>query len=280
MKETIPNKETLDRLLELGANLAHVKNLPAEDGHVPFGIIPSGCKAEDLSKFFPLQRIVQSVKLLEAGSFIDYVNRYKTGDTLIFSAISETGVEFTALMDYHTAAPALCPGYCSHRATFVAIETPEWKVWKAANRLAMTQVGFATFLEDNLSLFVQPTGAELLEMVRSLHGHRNARFNTALRLDNGSYSVSYDEDVVVKGSSITSNGELELPPTITAMLAVFQGSDPYAVQARLKSRCEDRKLVLFYETISLAKIIRESILLLVEQVAEKTGIVPLLGSPS
>jgi hypothetical protein len=68
-----------------------------------------------------------------------------------------------------------------------------------------------------------------------------------------------------------------LPPMIMGGIAVFQGSNPYMVPARLKSRCEDRRLVLFFETVALHAIVRESILLLVKQVAEKTKIVPLLG---
>jgi len=235
---------------------------------------------ESLEQYFPPTRIQQRVILLEAGSFIEYVNHFKGPDTLIFANVSETGADFTAVLDYHGAAPELDPAYCSHIAKFTAIETPEWKTWKAANRQAMDQVKFATFLEDNLTLFVDPSGAALLELVKSLHGHRNARFTSSLRLDNGSYAVSYDEDISVRGTSSTQSGALELPPVIKAGMRVFQGADAYEIPARLKSRCEERKLVLYFETIGLPTIVRESILLLVKQIEDGTSIIPLLGNPA
>ena len=270
------DKETIKTLVALGAKEAQILQ---PTGAVPMLVIPADQKVESLEHLFPPARIKRQVALLEATSFIEYVNRFKTADTLIFANVSETGAKFTAMLDYHGAAPELKPAYCSHIAEFTAIETPEWKIWKAANRIPMDQVKFATFLEDNAALFVEPTGADLLELVRSLHGHRNARFNTALRLDNGAYSVSFDEEIVVKGTSSTKSGEFELPPTIKAGMAVFQGADAYEVPARLKSRCEDRKLSLFFETIAMHTIVRESILLLVKQISDGTKIIPMLGNP-
>ncbi len=266
----------LDRIVELSGNFPI---RAAVQTGVPFLVIPDGMKLESLERLIPPQRIKRHVQFLEASSFCDYVNKFKNSNTLIFANVSESGCKFLAILDYHAPMPDLTPAYCDHVATFTAIETPEWKTWREANRQAMNQVEFATWLEDNQKLFVEPTGAELLELVRTLHGHNNARFNTALRLDNGSFSVSYDEDVVVKGASVAKGGEFELPPVIKAGIAVFQGGEKYEVSARLKSRCADRKLSLFFETISYHEIVRESILLLTKQIGEETKIVPLLGNP-
>jgi hypothetical protein len=40
----------------------------------------------------------------------------------------------------------------------------------AANRIKMSQSDFATFLEENQKLIVNPTGAELLELISTLEG--------------------------------------------------------------------------------------------------------------
>ena len=286
----IDQKEAIELLLQTGRAQQEVRDNIAGD---PFFITPSGV-ATGLKGFYPPRRIEQSVTLLDAGSFISYVNAYKRPQTVIFADVTETGCTLTAVLDYHappTAQTPELPMYCRHKATFTAIETPEWKIWKAANRQSMSQVEFATWLEDNLHLFVQPlkedgtpdkdspTPAELLELIRSLHGHQNARFNTALRLDNGAFSVSYDEDVVVKGTTTTRSEALELPKQISAGFAIFQGAVKYAVTARLKTRCNERKLVVWFETIALHVIVRESIMALVKQVGEQTNIVPLLGKP-
>lgn len=267
---------TVNRLIELGARSPQITQITGSD---PLVFLPKDQKVESLKAFFPPARIERSVTLLEAGSFIEYVNRFKSDDTLIFSNVSETGVEFAAMLDYHGAAPDLKPAYCAHKAKFTAVQTPEWKVWQDADRKALKQIAFANFLEENQSLFVDPAGAELLELVKSLHGHKNARFQTSVRLDNGSYSVGYEEDVKISGNMANKSGEMELPPLIAAAIAVFQGADAYRVKARLKSRIEDRALILFYETISMPAIVRESIMLLVKQIADGTKIIPLLGNP-
>jgi len=246
---------------------------------VPFILVPSGMRAESLAPFRPPPRIKRTVTLLEANSFADYVNKFKMPETLIFVTVTETGCTFRALLDYHQPAPDLTPAYCEHEAVFAAVETPDWKVWKAADRKKLPQVDFAEWIENNSRLMVEPSGAELLELVRSLHGHKNARFNQSIRLDNGAYSVNYDEDVEIKGSVSTKAGAIELPPTIKAGIAVFQGADKYAVEARLKSRIEERRLVLYFETIAITEIVRESIMLIVKQISERTSIVPLIGTP-
>lgn len=267
-------KEALDRLIEISPELTPQTT---EAGGDPFVIVPSLMKVESLAHLTPPKRIKQAPVFLECGSFIDYVNRFKTADTLIFANVSETAATFTAVLDYHAAAPKLSPAHCAHTASYSTVETPEWKTWLTANRQAMDQVGFATWLEDNAKLVVKPEGAALLELVRALHGHKNARFNSAVRLDNGAYSVAYEEDISVKATNATRSAEMELPTTIMAGIAPFQGAPLYEVHARLKTRVNDRKLFLWFETIALHVVVRDSVLLLVKQVAEKTKIVPLLG---
>ena len=266
--------DTLNRIVELGVSAKP----QTVDGGDPFVVIPMGMKTESLAHLAPPKRIKQSPKFLDCSSFTDYVNKFKSGETLIFARVTETSAEFVAVLDYHAAKPKPSPAYCHHTASFATLETPEWKTWLQANRVAMDQVAFATWLEDNQQLFVEPAGADLLELVKSLHGHKNARFNTALRLDNGSYSVGYEEEVVVRGVATAKSGEVELPAIIKTGIAPFQGASNYEVTARLKTRVQDRKLMLWFETIALHVIVRDSILLLTKQISDKTGIVPLLGT--
>lgn len=275
----IDNNDTAKMLVQLGAKAPEVITLDSGDKVV---VLPGGMGIHSLKEFSAPQRIEQEVTLLEAGSFIEYVNRFKDTDTLIFCDVSETGVTFKAMLDYHQQKEkgTHAPRYCTHVADFTAIHTPEWRAWQSANRQRMSQVDFATWLEDNAQLFVQPKGAELLELVRTLHGHANARFSTALRLDNGSHSVSYEEDVQIKGTGAgTKSGDVKLPPEVVAGVAVFQGGQPYKITARLKARVQERSLTLWFETIQMPAVVRESILMLVKQIAEKTGITPLLGRP-
>lgn len=283
------NKDGIELLLQTGRAQQEVnENLNGD----PFAITPAGVPV-NLSHLYAPRRIKQTVLLSDVGSFVDYVNRFKTEHTLIFAQIAESSATFEAVIDYHESIGA--PDYCQHRARFTTVPTPEWATWLKANRLPMNQVEFATWLEDNLSLFVQPidpatgkpakdvpSGAELLELVQTLHGHQNARFNTSLRLHNGAYSVNYDEDVDVKGQ--VGGGTIELPKSICGGFPIFQGGDPFEIPARLKVRVTERKMVLFFETIGIPQLIRDNLIGDVEhpgvvrQIEGMTEITPLLGS--
>ena len=272
------DKATLDRLLEIGGAYAVTRR--ERDGD-PFAIVPSGWSVESLAKLCPPSRIRHRVQLLESGSFIDYVNRYKTADTLIFAKVTDEAGEFKAMLDYHGAAPALKAAYCEHVAVFTPFRTVEFDAWMKADRVKLGQMEFAVWLEENAALLVEPTGAELLELVTSLHGHTEARFNQTFRLVDGGCRLQYDEDIVVRGSSTTTSkpGDLELPALLRAGIAPFNGMPVYPVTARLKTRIDNRKLSLWIETVDVHKIIRDSLLLTVRAIVEKTGLIPLIGIP-
>jgi uncharacterized protein YfdQ (DUF2303 family) len=283
------DEQAVELLLSTGRNQQAVNENPAGD---PFFITPGG-EARGLVGFFPPRRISETPTFIDAGSFVQYVNRFKTEDSLIFALVTEASATLTAVLDYHKPKGAK-PDYCRHRATFKTLPTPEWAAWSNANRKPMDQVTFATWLEDNLNLFVQPkdetgkpdktvpSGAELLELVQTLHGHQNARFNTQVRLQTGAYSVNYEEDVDVKGS--VCGGVIALPPKIVGGFAIFQGGDAFQVPARLKVRVTERKMMLHFETIGVPQLIRDNLIGddehpgIVRKIATDTGIMPLLGS--
>lgn len=273
--------ETIKHLMALGAEYAKVQGGKTENGETdPFVFLPQGTRAESLKHLFPPQRIERRVHFDEAGSFCAYLNRFKTDETQIWCSVDEDlHTEFIAILDYHGPAPELRPKACVHWANYPVVPTPEWKRICESNRRNFFQVEFANWLEDNAKLCLAPTGAELLELVRDLHGHRNARFNSAVRLDNGAYSVQYDEDIVVRGATTTKGGELGLPKEIKFAAAVFLGGETFEITARLKSRCENRALIFFYEIADLQQIRRESLLSLVKQVEKETSILPYLGEP-
>lgn len=239
-------------------------------------VIPDGFKVESLKQFLPPTRIEQKVHLLEHGSFCDYVNRFKSEDTLVFASVGDAGAAFVSVLDYHAAKP-MKPSYASHVALFEVSPTAEWRDWMLNNGLKKDQVEFATFLEEHGKLIVAPPGAELLELVQNLQGKNDARFSSGIRLQSGQVKLHYDEDVVLKGTSTSKPGEIELPKEITAGIAPFQGTEPYQVSARLKFRIENRKLALWYETIAPHRIVRDAIKGIIKAIGEKTGITPLIG---
>ncbi len=266
--------ETVDRIAEFGAKAPELVTI---EGGRPVVVVPSACEVKSLAAFFPPLRIERKVVLLEHGSFADYVNRFKTGNTVIFADVTDTGAKFTALLDYHGAAPELVPAHCAHVAMFETLPTAEWKDWMANNGQRMNQEAFATFLEEHQKMIQDPPGAELLEMVQSLTGKNDARFNMGVKLKSGAINFKYEEDVVLKGTASTKEGELEFPSSLKAGIAPFQGTDPYEVNARLKFRIESRRLNLWYETITPHLIVRDAVLGITKAISEKTSLLPFIG---
>lgn len=271
---------TKDVVMDL---IAHGRAMgkPVEPGATEhqFIVIPAGYKAEDISAFLPLPRIKQSVVMLEAASFADYVNRYKSEQTLIFVEVSDTGAKFLAVLDYHGQAPALKPQRCAHTVTYATSPTKEWSDWMAFNAKAMDQVKFASWLEDNYLLIQAPDGAELMELIQNLDGKSDVRFNSAIRLNSGAHKLQYDEDVVLKGNVTSKEGMVELPKEINAGISPFLGAAPYEVKARLKYRIEGKKLAIWYETITPHRIVRDAVSLVTKTISEKTDLIPFIGRP-
>lgn len=267
-------KESIEALLDAG--MARAETVVAAEGADPFIILPENYHAQDISQFLAPTRIKQAPQMIEAGSFIDYVNRFKSGNTLIFANVNDNGARLVGMIDYHGVDE---PAYCQHCVGFETIPTKEWSDWMQANGKRMDQVAFATWLEEHYATITDPAGAVLLELVQTLIGKSDVRYNSAIRLKSGSSKLDFEEDVTLRGTTATKEGEVELPQVITAGISPFQGTEKYEVKARLKYRIESRKLQLWFETIAPHRIVRDAILGIVKQIAEKTEIIPLIGRP-
>lgn len=224
------------------------------------------------------RRVKANVKLAELASFIAYVMAYKTPDSKIFGAVGKsTPPRFTAIIDYHPETGKAA--WCEHQASYGPDFTPEWVRWTANSGKHMSQLSFATFLEENADLITQPKGAELLEMVQTLEGHNNIRCNSYTRLSNGKTKVLYEEDVELRGATSTQNGAIEFPNELITEVQPFDGGPKYVIKNRLKYRIPNRQIELWYEAVDLHLVLRDVGTNILKAIAEKTGITPLMGGP-
>jgi uncharacterized protein YfdQ (DUF2303 family) len=281
-----------DTLLEIQATAIRAVGAFTSNGGEQFIVTPNG-EVKSLGHLNPPARVKAHVQMIDAGSFADYVNRFKNPDTVIFADITESGAKLTAIIDYHhapeeagTSKPH--PEYCGHQATLELTPTVDWKAWIETNGEdnRMSQEQFAVWLEDYAYLFNGVKegalkGAELLDLVCTLQAKSNVRYNRTIRLQDGRNRLDYEEDVSVQGTISTGvqQGTMEFPPMINAALQPFDGGPTYQVDARLKTRINGRSLAIWYETVQPHKIIRDAIMDTVKQVTEKTGIIPFIGQP-
>ncbi len=200
------------------------------------------------------------VSLVDAQSLVAYVQRHGTPRTVLFVDPDVTAPNFTAVLDYHPAeadnvAGRIPYGWAQHRATFTPAKTPEWQRWSGASGKAQNQTAFAQFLEDNLPDIASPTGAEVLEVARTLEVKRGAAFRSSVRLDNGQTQILYEEDL--QGSA--AKGTLQIPQELTLGLSPFLGLPLYEVKARFRYRLHEAALTLWVDLVRPHKVIEDAV---------------------
>lgn len=239
---------------------------------IPAVILPEGFSLKTLENTLaaPVRKRGTTV-LNDAESFIAVVNDQKGGATRLFSTIDPP--TFTAVFNHHAAHP----GWCDHRAEYNAPLSPEWEAWTGADGDKMTQVQIAQFIENNLVDVVEPDGATLLEICRTLEAKKKVNFSSSIRLSDGSNQFTFEEEV--HGSA--QKGQLSVPEQFVIGIPVFESGDKWRVDVRLRYRIEDGgKLTMWLELIRPHKVIEQAVKELREQIAAQTELPILNGAAS
>lgn len=285
MNENIAcHNNEIQAAIDAGSGLGKLQFITGPSG-APLALVPSGYTAKvipvaEVESWMPKPfRKKGAFIFTTIESFNRYVNEHKSKYTRIFATITPTEATFKAILNFHGGVETES-SFNDHLCTVKMQTTPEWDLWLRNNKAKMTQVEFAAFLEENPSLFVSPAGAELLELVQTLEGHSNAKINSAVKLQNGTIKLSYDEDVVLKGSggaATNKTGDMTIPALLNVGIAPFTGCPKFSITARLRYRVQNRELSFFYETVDLPNIIPGVCQGILELIKEKTEIEPFMS---
>lgn len=161
-----------------------------------------------------------------------------------------------AIIDDHATGADGTPSWGDHRATVHLPQSPQLRTWVGQNDKYLDQIAFAEFIEANLPDIIEPSAADLLEVVTTLQQANKVAFSSAVRLDNGQVQVKYHEEV-----SATAGREqtMEIPQEFKIAVPVFEFGTRYAIKARLRYRVRDQKLVLAYVLERLDDIVRNAL---------------------
>lgn len=231
--------ETIAGLAVKAAGAAIIK---AEDGR-EFMIVPNGFSSPEISdphglKLSTPRYIAQVVTVQALDSLVEYVNNYKTGNTMMFADIMANSI--TALIDYHGKDQKA--QHVAHRVTMALPFSEEWKLWTSIDGRMMGQLDFARFLEENHPDIAQPNAAELIEMARDLHAARNIKFSKVVRTDSDNENFTA-EDTTTLGSRSTGNS-VELPRQFTVRIPVYFGEGAIDMSAFLRWKVGDEGMAL------------------------------------
>lgn len=217
-------------------------------------------------------RKTASVDFKRPESFIFYVNAHKIDtQTAVYIRESNECLAVKAVIDDNQVSANGIAAWGSHSATYTPELSREWKTWMTENGSQSRQAQFAHFIESNLLDIAQPAGADLLEIVKTLEAKKSVKFKTGIRLDNGDTVFQYEETTDSKAGE---KGQFQIPQTITLAIPVFNGGDPYQLEANFRYRIEDGKLTMWYELVRPHKIVEHAMETIVKQFIDGIPNVP------
>lgn len=258
----------LQAVLDAGMALGTPHPLDEDATGVAF-VLPRGATLQqvDLEKYLPKpRRKTGNVTLATAQSFIDWVNRNKTPEAVIYAKESDTS--FLAIFNGHhanSASPfqsseskdsvfeAGASGWGDYTSRYNCPVSDEWKRWHGKSQHAaepkkgMPHAEFLQFIEDNLLDIKTPASGQLLASLGRFEARRDVKFVSGKRLDNGDVAFAYSEDTVqvTEGQS-----DLRLPSMFTIAIPVFKGGAVYEIDANLRYRATPGSgLTLWFELV-------------------------------
>lgn len=207
--------------------------------------------------------VIQHVQLQTSLSFVDYVNRFKNTNTVLFADVRNNAI--TAIIDYHTESAINVAGVeaklATHRATLKLPYSLEWDTWSAISGHLKSHVEFATFLEENQIDIVSPRGADVLELCRDLQVLNNVSFGGSVR-DGDFTTINY-----AKEADAASKGGVKLPQSIILSIPVYFGETRVPITAFKRQKITEGKLELGWKLMRAENVRQDEFHRIVDAIA-------------
>lgn len=190
----------------------------------------------------------------DVESWVAYVERFGGDDVSAakpFLTWNSRGLR--ASLDY--ATPGGVAGRCQWTALHPFEPSAQWRAWMAlADGQAVGQRPAIERLEDLAADILEPSPADLANLLRALRAAVSAKADTELRSD-GTTSVAFTKDTSVKGG-----GSVELPPMFTIAIPVLKGHVDgdgrpvlYRLEVRLRVSVDDSAHLALRFTVPMAE---------------------------
>jgi uncharacterized protein YfdQ (DUF2303 family) len=204
-----------------------------------------------------------SYTVTDVSSFVQALAKHGVTETEVWALDSTSSIR--AVINAHAE---LTPGHQDHTITLQLQRTDDWKEWTDHDGKLHDQVAFAEFIEDHLPNFVDPTGADMLELAQTFQATTKVDFASSQRVKSGETQLLYSETGT---ASAGKKGQLAIPDTFTIALQPFDRGDTYKVQARFRYRITDGHLRLGYRLTRPKDVLRDAFDQVVAKVGKDTG---------
>lgn len=255
--------------------------IPVNNEQKPVIFVPDGFSAKDMEAYLPEPlRKRANTTLLDTQSFIEYLKKHgQDGYTVIYANtdFEEQTARLSALIDDHGAS-ANDASWRTHKAVFEPTQTVEWKRWKAANRKGFSQLELAVFIEENMpdiasGIEGMPSGTDMLAMATQFEAMSEKRFKQKLNVQGGGISLEY-----VDTADNQTAERMRMFDKFSLGLRVFNGGDPYRLDARLRYRQNGEKLTFHYELIRADRVFESAVKDEIKKIADETKFSILFGA--
>lgn len=240
--------------------------------------VPEGYEIKSLQHLLPSpSRKKARVTMADADSFIAYVKKHAEPGTTLYcdSNFEAQTVSIVGILNEHSTDAAQ---WRDHTATYSPNQTVEWKRWNANNKKQMSQVDFATFLEENLgdiaAIEGMPTGTQMLTMALQFEANADKRFKSKIGLQGGGVNLEF-----VSTDDKETLERMVFFERFTLGLRVFISGSGYPLEARLKYRQTNEKLTFWYELIRQDRVFQDAITDDIAKIKDGTGNLLLNGNP-
>lgn len=251
-------------------------------------VVPKGMEVTSLKDIQDEYRLLPryreaSVSTHDLASFIDHTARYLSENSVLFAdqpCIDGNTARFSmeTIIDYHPAGTdVLKTGAGKHRIEYIAAIHARMARWLKGERLSMSQVDFASFIEDNMSDltvlegFRPPFGnavatpADLLTLSRGLEVRVNQVVRNATRLATGETSLVFSTENSARGQD---GSEVIVPEWFGLRLPIFVGTEPTIIPVRLRYKLHEGQIKFSYLFHGFDQVLEQTVNAAIAKVRE------------
>jgi uncharacterized protein YfdQ (DUF2303 family) len=289
-------------LIEYMSQEHSVQIIAATEGNplAKVAVVPAGKTLTSLKEFqdewleHP-ERAKGTASISNLASFIEFTNRTKTPNTVIFANNDRTAPSFLAVFDYNQPeAAGGTPGWSEHRAEYKFPVSDEWKQWIGANKRTMSQEAFAEWIEDRIIDVADPTlatdrtkeilnalgGVFLASQAKLLALSKGLSVHVKSELENAVNTSSGEANLVWKTEHQDATGsKLVVPGAFLIAIPLFRGGTSYPIIVRLRYRAERGTVTWSYLLYRTEEFFEMAIKSACAEVREQTSLPVIVGTP-
>jgi uncharacterized protein YfdQ (DUF2303 family) len=297
-KEQSENQALIDHLCQ--EQPVQILKLTDANPRAMAAVIPPGKTLSSLKEFqdewleHP-ERATGTANISDLASFIEFTNRTKTPNTVIFANNDRNSPSFLAVFDYNQAVAAGgCPGWSEHRAEYKFPVSDEWKQWVGSHKRTMTQEAFAEWIEDRIIDVADPTlatdrtkeilnalgGVLLASQAKLLALSKGLSVHVKSELENAVNTSSGEANLVWKTEHQDATGsKLVVPGAFLIAIPLFRGGPSYPIIVRLRYRAERGQVTWSYLLYRTEEFFEMAIRSACAEVREQTSLPVIVGTP-